>query len=47
MFQIDKQVRTCAKLLEDTELLAKLCAGDMGVLEDISGVVSVCKENKV
>ena len=32
-FQIDKQVRTCAELLEDTELLAKLSAGDMVALE--------------
>ena len=32
-FQIDKRVRACAVLLEDTELLAKLSTGDMVALE--------------
>ena len=32
-FQIDERVRTCAKLLQDTELIAKLSAGDMVALE--------------
>lgn len=32
-FQIDKRVRICAELLEDTELLAKPSAGDMVALE--------------
>ena len=32
-FQIDKRVRTCAELLEDTKLLAKLSVGDMVALE--------------
>uniref|UniRef100_UPI00358FEB60 uncharacterized protein isoform X2 n=1 Tax=Myxine glutinosa TaxID=7769 RepID=UPI00358FEB60 len=32
-FHLDKQVRTCAELLQDTELLARLSAGDMIALE--------------
>ena len=32
-FQINKRVRACAVLLEDTELLAKLSTGDMVALE--------------
>ena len=32
-FQIDKQVRGCAELLEDTGLLAEVSAGDMVVLD--------------
>ena len=32
-YQIDKRVRACAVLLEDTELLGKLSTGDMVALE--------------
>lgn len=32
-FQVDKRVQTCAEILEDTELLAKLSAGDMVALD--------------
>ena len=32
-FQVDKRVGTCAELLEDTELLAKLSTGDMVALD--------------
>ena len=28
-FQVDKRVKTCAELLQDIELLAKLSVGDM------------------
>ena len=32
-FQVDKRVKACAELLQDTILLAKLSAGDMVALE--------------
>ena len=32
-FQVDKWVQTCAEILEDTELLAKLSIGDMVALD--------------
>ena len=32
-FQLDNRVRSCAVLLEDTELLAKLSTADMVALE--------------
>ena len=32
-FQVDNRVQTCAELLEDTELLAKLSTGDMVALD--------------
>ena len=32
-FQLDQRVRTCATLLEDTELLRQLSAGDMVAIE--------------
>jgi hypothetical protein len=32
-FQVDSQVKTCASLLDDTQLLGQLSAGDMVALE--------------
>ena len=40
-FQVDNRVRTCAKLLEDTELLGKLSAGNLSLRNEVFTSVAV------